>query len=84
MAGINLLKKQHVRLGANLSLLLLWVVLFRPVYPYLATIFTRQEFRTNQIALLAVLVLIVASVFIFVNFATDIAYAWLDPRMRHG
>ncbi len=58
VAGINLLKKQHVRLGANLSLLLLWVVLFRPVYPYLATIFTRQEFRTNQIALLAVLVLI--------------------------
>ncbi len=58
VAGINLLKKQHVRLVANLSLLLLWVVLFRPVYPYLATIFTRQEFRTNQIALLAVLVLI--------------------------
>ena len=29
------------------------------------------------------LVLIVAAVFIFVNFATDIAYAWLDPRIRY-
>jgi ABC-type dipeptide/oligopeptide/nickel transport system permease component len=25
----------------------------------------------------------VAAVFIFVNFATDIAYAWLDPRIRY-
>jgi peptide/nickel transport system permease protein len=28
------------------------------------------------------LVLIVAAVFIFVNFATDIAYALIDPRIR--
>jgi ABC-type dipeptide/oligopeptide/nickel transport system permease component len=27
-------------------------------------------------------VLIVATVFIFVNFATDIAYALIDPRIR--
>ncbi len=54
----NLLRNKHMRLAANLGLLLLWAVLYRPVYPYLATIFTRQEFRTNQIALLAVLVLI--------------------------
>jgi peptide/nickel transport system permease protein len=29
------------------------------------------------------LVLLVAFVFIFVNFLTDIAYAWLDPRIRY-
>ena len=46
-------------LAVNLVLLGLWVWLFHPVYPYLRTIFTRQEFRTNQIVLLAVLALIV-------------------------
>ena len=29
------------------------------------------------------LVLLVASVFILVNFLTDVAYAWLDPRIRY-
>jgi len=56
---------------------------------------TEQVFNLNGLGLLFVeaishrdytltqaLVLIVASVFIFVNFATDIAYAWLDPRIR--
>jgi peptide/nickel transport system permease protein len=56
---------------------------------------TEQVFNLNGLGLLFVeaishrdytltqaLVLIVAAVFIFVNFATDIAYAWLDPRIR--
>ena len=56
---------------------------------------TEQVFNLNGLGLLFVeaishrdytltqaLVLIVASVFIFVNFATDIAYAFLDPRIR--
>jgi len=45
-------------LAANLAIILLWIWLFHPVYAYLGTIFTRQEFRTNQIVLLAVIVLI--------------------------
>jgi peptide/nickel transport system permease protein len=57
---------------------------------------TEQVFNLNGLGLLFVeaiarrdytltqaLVLIVASVFIFVNFVTDIAYAWLDPRIRY-
>jgi len=56
---------------------------------------TEQVFNLNGLGLLFVeaishrdytltqaLVLIVAAVFIFVNFVTDIAYAWLDPRIR--
>jgi peptide/nickel transport system permease protein len=56
---------------------------------------TEQVFNLNGLGLLFVeaishrdytltqaLVLIVAAVSIFVNFATDIAYAWLDPRIR--
>jgi exosortase O len=50
------------QLLANALLVLLWLWLFRPVYPYLATIFTRQEFRTNQIVLLAVLALFAVQV----------------------
>jgi exosortase O len=45
-------------LAANLLLLTLWALLYHPVYPYLKVIFTREEFRTNQVVLLAVLFLI--------------------------
>ena len=58
---------------------------------------TEQVFNLNGLGLLFVqaiaqrdytltqsLVLLVASVFIVVNFCLDIMYAWLDPRIRHG
>jgi exosortase O len=45
--------------GANAILLGLWLWFFRPVYPYLRIIFTHHDFRTNQIVLLAALVLVV-------------------------
>jgi exosortase O len=45
-------------LAANLAILFLWAWLYKPVYAYLRTIFTRQEFRTNQIVLLGVVALI--------------------------
>ncbi len=57
---------------------------------------TEQVFNLNGIGLLFVqaiarrdytltqaLVLVVASVFIFVNFVMDVMYAWLDPRIRY-
>jgi peptide/nickel transport system permease protein len=57
---------------------------------------TEQVFNLNGLGMLFVeaiarrdytltqaLVLIVAFVFIFVNFMVDIAYAWLDPRIRY-
>ncbi len=44
--------------AANLGLVSLWVWLYRGVYPYLQVIFTRQEFRTNQVLLVGVLILI--------------------------
>jgi len=56
---------------------------------------TEQVFNLNGLGLLFVeavahrdytltqaLVLLVASVFIFVNFLVDLAYAWIDPRIR--
>ena len=57
---------------------------------------TEQVFNLNGLGLLFVesvahrdytltqaLVLLVAFVFIFVNFLVDLAYAWLDPRIRY-
>ena len=34
-------------------------MLYRPVFDYLATVFTREDFRTNQLVLIGILVLIV-------------------------
>ena len=57
---------------------------------------TEQVFNLNGIGLLFVqavahrdytllqaLVMLVAGMFIFVNFVMDIAYAWIDPRIRY-
>jgi exosortase O len=49
----------NLRIGlVNVALIALWLWLYRGVFPYLGTIFTRQEFRINQIVLLGVLVLV--------------------------
>ncbi len=43
----------------NLALLALWLWLYAPVFQYLAILFTREEFRTNQIVMLGVAGLLV-------------------------
>ncbi len=48
-------RRPLLSLLANALILILWAWLYRPIYPYLGVIFTRQEFRTNQIVLLLVL-----------------------------
>ncbi len=42
----------------NGAIVALWVVLFAPIYDNLAVIFTREDFRTSQIALIGALILI--------------------------
>ncbi|MCB0167226.1 MAG: DUF5110 domain-containing protein [Anaerolineae bacterium] len=37
----------------------LWFWLYRPIFDYLAIIFTREDFRTNQIVLITIVILIV-------------------------
>ena len=51
-------RAKSLGLGTNLILIGLWFWLYRGIYPYLTTIFSRQEFRTNQILLSGVLVLL--------------------------
>ena len=36
-----------------------WLILYRPLYAYLGIIFTREDFRTNQILLVGILVLLI-------------------------
>ena len=45
-------------LALNGALLAAWIWLYRAVFPYLGIIFTREEFRTNQIVLAGALFLI--------------------------
>lgn len=46
------------RVLANAALFGLWLWLYRPVFGYLAVIFSREDFRTNQLVLAGVLGLI--------------------------
>jgi exosortase/archaeosortase family protein len=46
------------RSAANAVIIGLWLWLYRPVFDYLAIIFSREEFRTNQLVLVGVIVLI--------------------------
>lgn len=49
-------------LALNLFALAAWLWLFRGIFPYLAEIFTEDDFRTNQLVLLGILALIVLQV----------------------
>jgi hypothetical protein len=51
-----------MRMVANAVILGLWLWLYRPVLDYLAIIFSREDFRTNQLVLVGVLVLIAIQV----------------------
>lgn len=46
----------------NIGLGALWIWLYRAVFPYLEIIFSREEFRTNQVILVGVLVLVIVQV----------------------
>lgn len=48
----HLVESRAPQLILNGLLWALWLWLFRPIFPYLATIFTRYDFRSNQIALM--------------------------------
>lgn len=46
------------RLAMNAAIFGLWLWLYRPVFDYLAIIFSREDFRTNQLVLLGIIILI--------------------------
>lgn len=65
---INALLRQKLPAGKlkilalNGALVAAWIWLYRAVFPYLGIIFTREEFRTNQIVLAGALILIILQI----------------------
>ena len=47
------------RMAVNIFIVVLWIWLYRDVFDYFKIIFTKEEFRTNQIILVIVLVLLI-------------------------
>lgn len=58
MARTAALRANWLQLATNAAVVGLWLWLFRPTIAYLAVIFAREDFRTNQILLLGILALI--------------------------
>ncbi len=48
--------------GINIAILGLWLWLYHPVFDYLAIIFTREDFRANQLVLVGVILLLASQV----------------------
>jgi hypothetical protein len=46
------------QLSANMAVIVLWLWLYRGMFDYFSIIFTREDFRTNQLVLLGVIFLI--------------------------
>ena len=40
--------------------------------------------QNRDVPLLQMCALVVASVYVLANFVADLAYAWLDPRIRYS
>ena len=49
----------------------------------LGKLFVESVFN-NDYTLTQALVMVVVTVFVFVNFLVDLFYAWLDPRIRYA
>jgi exosortase O len=58
LAGVGVVGTGSGQAAINLIVLALWLWLYWPVFAYLGILFSREEFRTNQIALAGVLALI--------------------------
>lgn len=54
----SLLSSRPLIINLNIALVGLWLWLYGPLLPYLSIIFSREDFRTNQLLLLGVLGLI--------------------------
>jgi exosortase O len=55
-------RDRAARIGANALIVALWLWLYRSVFDYLAIIFSREDFRTNQLVLISVIALIAIQV----------------------
>jgi peptide/nickel transport system permease protein len=43
-----------------------------------------ESVQTSDYNLIQALTMVIVAVFVFINFITDLSYAWFDPRIRYG
>jgi peptide/nickel transport system permease protein len=43
-----------------------------------------QALQNNDFPIIQAAVFLLAFIFVFINLAVDLIYAWLDPRIRYG
>ena len=72
-------------IGSQLAGLLTGAVLTETVFllPGLGTLFL-DAIKVQDRYLLVTVMLFIALIFVLINFAADVVYAWLDPRVRYG
>ncbi len=72
-------------LGSQLAGLLTGAVLTETVFhlPGLGKLFV-EAIKGRDSYLLVSVMLLIAVVFVLINFALDVVYAWLDPKVRYG
>jgi peptide/nickel transport system permease protein len=72
-------------LGLQFSFLLAGTIIIEQVFylPGLGRLIFQAIAQRDLIVVESLVVLLAAAV-ILVNFGVDLAYAWLDPRLRHG
>jgi exosortase O len=54
---------ERLQLGLNLAIVAVWLWLYRPLYDYLSIIFSAEDFRTNQLLLLGIVILIARRIY---------------------
>jgi exosortase O len=54
----RIIKPELVYTAINAAILAGWLLLYRPVFAYFAIIFTREEFRTSQVVLVGIVLLL--------------------------
>lgn len=75
-------RARALRLSANGLVVALWFALYRSVFDYLAIIFSREEFRTNQIILAGVIILLASQVRReHIQFRLDVALQLYFPAL---
>jgi peptide/nickel transport system permease protein len=71
--------------GIELGLLLGGTVVTETVFAWPGVgMLTIQALQNNDFPIIQAAVFLLASIFVFVNLAVDLLYAWLDPRIRYA
>jgi peptide/nickel transport system permease protein len=89
VVNVHALKNASIPLvtlgGLELGLLLGGTVVTETVFAWPGVgLLSVQALNNHDFPLIQATVFLLALIFVVINFAVDLLYAWLDPRIRHG